>query len=51
MVRAAFGGASRDAEVIAPGGTQRVEWTTESVYLTGWAEVLTEGQWLRELPR
>lgn len=51
VAAAAFGGASRDAEVIAPGGTQRVEWTTESVYLTGWAEVLTEGQWLRELPR
>lgn len=51
VAAAAFGGASRDAEVIAPGGTQRVEWTTESVYLTGWAEVLTEGQWMRELPR
>lgn len=51
VAAAAFGGASRDADVIAPGGTQRVEWTTESVYLTGWAEVLTEGQWLRELPR
>ena len=47
----AFGGASRDAEVIAPGGAQRVEWTTESVFLTGWAEVLCEGEWLRPLPR
>lgn len=51
VAAAAYGGASRDAEVVAPGGTQRVEWTTESVYLTGWAEVLTEGQWMRELPR
>ena len=51
VAAAAFGGASRDAEVIAPGGTQRVEWTPESVDLTGWAEVLTEGQWMRELPR
>ena len=51
VAAAAFGGAARDAEVMAPGGTQRVEWTTESVYLTGWAEVLTEGQWLRDLPR
>ena len=51
VAAAAFGGASRDAEVVAPGGTQRVEWTAESVYLTGWAEVLTEGQWMRELPR
>ena len=47
----AFGGASRDAEVIAPGGAQRVEWTTENVFLTGWAEVLCEGEWLRPLPR
>lgn len=48
---AAYGGASRDAEVIAPGGTQRVEWAADSVYLTGWAEVLCEGEWLRPLPR
>lgn len=50
VAAAAFGGASRDAEVVAPGGAQRVEWTTESVYLTGWAEVLTDGEWLRPLP-
>lgn len=50
IAAAAFGGASRDAQVVAPGGTQRVEWTTDSVYLTGWAEVLCEGQWLRPLP-
>jgi diaminopimelate epimerase len=47
----AFGGASRDALVTAPGGAQRVEWRDESVYLTGWAEVVCEGEWLRELPR
>jgi diaminopimelate epimerase len=47
VAAAAFGGASRDAEVVAPGGTQRVEWTVDSVYLTGWAEVLCEGEWLR----
>lgn len=46
----AFGGALRDAEVVAPGGAQRVEWTTDGVYLTGWAEVLCEGEWLRQLP-
>jgi diaminopimelate epimerase len=46
-----FGGASRDAVVIAPGGSQRVEWRDDSVYLTGWAEVLGEGEWFRELPR
>ena len=46
-----FGGASRDAIVVAPGGSQRVEWLDDSVYLTGWAEVLGEGEWFRELPR
>jgi diaminopimelate epimerase len=50
IAAAAYGGASRDAEVVAPGGAQRVEWRTESVYLTGWAEVLCEGEWLRALP-
>jgi len=46
-----FGGAVRDGVVIAPGGSQRVEWRDDSVYLTGWAEVLGEGEWFRELPR
>jgi diaminopimelate epimerase len=47
IAAAAFGGASRDAEVIAPGGRQRVEWRDDNVYLTGWAEVVFEGTWLR----
>jgi diaminopimelate epimerase len=46
-----FGGAARDAMVIAPGGAQRVEWLDDSVYLTGWAEVVGEGEWFRPLPR
>jgi len=46
IAAAAFGGAARAAEVIAPGGTQRVEWREDSVYLTGWAEVLFDGVWL-----
>jgi diaminopimelate epimerase len=46
-----FGGAARDGVVIAPGGPQRVEWRDDSVYLTGWAEVVAEGEWFRELPR
>ena len=50
VAAAAFGGAERDAEVIAPGGTQRVEWTDDGVYLTGWAEVICEGTWLRQIP-
>jgi hypothetical protein len=36
---------------VAPGGSQRVEWRGDGVYLTGWAEVVCEGKWLRELPR
>lgn len=51
VAAAAFGGADRDADVIAPGGTQRVTWADDSVYLTGWAEVICEGQWRRRLPR
>jgi diaminopimelate epimerase len=47
IAAAAFGGAARDAAVIAPGGSQRVEWRDEGVYLTGWAEVLFDGEWLR----
>jgi len=47
IAAAAFGGAARDATVIAPGGQQRVEWRDEAVYLTGWAEILFEGEWLR----
>jgi len=45
IAASAFGGAARDAEVTAPGGTQRVEWRDASVYLTGWAEVLFDGTW------
>ncbi|MFN7981028.1 MAG: diaminopimelate epimerase [Vicinamibacterales bacterium] len=51
VAAAAYGGAGRSADVIAPGGSQRVEWTDEGVYLTGWAEVLCTGEWLRPLPR
>jgi diaminopimelate epimerase len=47
IAAAAFGGAARDATVVAPGGAQRVEWRDDSVYLTGWAEVVVEGTWLR----
>jgi diaminopimelate epimerase len=44
----AYGGAEKAARVIAPGGTQEVEWREDSVYLTGWAEVLIDGIWLRD---
>lgn len=42
----AHGGANRDVQVVAPGGTQRVEWTDDGIFLTGWAEVVVEGTWL-----
>jgi diaminopimelate epimerase len=51
VAAAQFGGAARDAEVIAPGGSQRVEWTDEGVFLTGWAEVICEGEWLLQNSR
>src|SRR5439155_9836126 len=50
IAAAAFGGAARQADIMAPGGTQRVEWQEASVYLTGWAEILFEGDGLREYP-
>jgi diaminopimelate epimerase len=41
-------GAQRAVDVVAPGGTQRVEWAADDeVYLTGWAEIVLDGQWLR----
>jgi diaminopimelate epimerase len=49
IAAAEFGGAARDATVMAPGGAQRVEWLAGNVYLTGWAEVLFDGEWLREI--
>lgn len=46
VAAAAHGGASRDVQVVAPGGTQRVEWRADGVYLTGWADLVLEGTWL-----
>jgi diaminopimelate epimerase len=46
VAAAAFGGADRDALVVAPGGAQRVEWRETAVYLTGWAEIVCAGEWL-----
>lgn len=42
-----YGGAGRDVEVVSPGGTQRVEWLDDGLHLTGWADVVWEGQWTR----
>ena len=50
IAAARFGGAARDAEVIAPGGRQRVEWRADdTVMLTGWAEVLFDGTWVPDV--
>jgi len=41
-----YGGAPRDVQVASPGGVQRVEWRDAGLFLTGWAELVFEGQWL-----
>jgi diaminopimelate epimerase len=46
VAAAMHGGASRSIDVVAPGGTQHVEWLADAVYLTGWAEIVLEGRWL-----
>jgi diaminopimelate epimerase len=43
-----YGGAARDVQVVSPGGTQRVEWTDEGLFLTGWADLVAEATWLAE---
>jgi diaminopimelate epimerase len=45
VAAAVHGGAARAVDVVAPGGTQRVEWRDDGVYLTGWAAVVFEGAW------
>jgi diaminopimelate epimerase len=45
VAAAAYGGAARDVRVASPGGTQRVEWREEGLFLTGWAEVILRGEW------
>jgi diaminopimelate epimerase len=46
VAAAAFGGAARSIDVVAPGGIQHVEWRQDGVYLTGWAEIVLDGHWL-----
>jgi diaminopimelate epimerase len=45
VAAAAFGGAAREVDVMAPGGTQRVEWHADTIHLTGWAEVVALIDW------
>jgi diaminopimelate epimerase len=40
-----YGGASRDVDVVSPGGTQRVEWRDSGLFLTGQAEVIAACEW------
>jgi diaminopimelate epimerase len=47
VAAAAFGGAARSLDVVAPGGTQRVDWREDGVFLTGDAEMLFTGHWVR----
>lgn len=42
-----FGHAARDVQVVSPGGTQRVEWDDEGLFLTGWAELIADSHWLK----
>ncbi|HEX6324621.1 MAG TPA: diaminopimelate epimerase [Vicinamibacterales bacterium] len=46
VAAAAHGGAARDATIASPGGEQRVEWTDDDLFLTGWAELTMDGEWL-----
>jgi diaminopimelate epimerase len=42
-----YGDAERDLHVVSPGGTQRVEWDEDGLFLTGWAELVSECRWLK----
>lgn len=50
VAAARYGGAARSAEVVSPGGAQRVDWTEEEIRLTGWADVVARGRWVPPLP-
>lgn len=45
VAAAVAGGASRTVSVESPGGTQRVDWTAETIWLTGWADLVAEMTW------
>ena len=45
VAAAAHGGADRTVIVEAPGGSQRVEWLDDGLWLTGWAEVVASVEW------
>lgn len=45
VAAASHGGAERSVIVEAPGGSQRVEWLDEGLWLSGWAEVVATLEW------
>ena len=45
VATAEYGGADRSVEVVSPGGTQRVTWGADGLWLTGWAEVVAQVEW------
>ena len=45
VAAAAYGGSSRNLEVISPGGSQRVDWQENGIFLTGWAQITVRGRW------
>jgi diaminopimelate epimerase len=47
VAAAQYGHASRDVQVVSPGGTQRVEWDDDGLFLTGWAEIIADSRWLK----
>jgi diaminopimelate epimerase len=50
VAAAAHGGAGRAMDVVAPGGTQRVEWRDDDgIDLTGWAELVLDGEWIADV--
>ena len=49
VAAAGFGGAARSAEVVSPGGAQRVDWTDQEIQLTGWADIVAHGRWVPPL--
>ena len=45
IAAASYGGANRSVEVVSPGGSQRVTWGSDGLWLTGWAEVVAQIEW------
>jgi diaminopimelate epimerase len=43
-----YAGAPRDVQVTSPGGTQRVEWREDGLYLTGPARIVATVAWVGE---